>query len=137
VCVVVVVRQLLFAMPLTATWSLLLVLKKERGRGVTLLTWIILNGDNDMGITIHLNMNGRVSWGGSKCRLVLPHTLRVSLCSGLSSWPFVNGGGGPLWPFVCTCRSWWWVLVSSGPSSLFVDGGAGRPWAVVAIPQLW
>jgi len=87
-----------------------------------------VDGDNDMGIAIHLSMDGRVSRGGSKCRLVLPHTLRVSLCSGLPSWPFVNGGGGPLWLFMCTCRLWWWVLVASGPSSPFVDGGAGRPW---------
>jgi len=90
-----------------------------------------VDGDNDMGITIHLSMDGRVSQGGSKCRLVLPHTLRVSLCSGLLSWPFVDGGGGPLWPFVCACRSWWWVLMASGPSSPFVDGGAGCPWMFV------
>ena len=87
-----------------------------------------VDGDNDMGIAIHLSMDGRVSWGGSKCRLVLPHTLRVSLCLGLPSWPFVDGGGGPLWPFMCTCRLWWWVLMASGPSSPFIDGGAGHPW---------
>jgi len=51
-------------------------------------------------ITIDLSMDGRVSRGGSKCRLVMPHTLQVSLCLGLPSWLFIDGGGGPLWPFV-------------------------------------
>jgi hypothetical protein len=123
---VIVVRRLLFAMPLM-TWPLLLVL----GERSCIAHLDCVDGDNDMGIAIHLSMDGRVSWGGSKCRLVLPHTLQVSLCSGLPLWPFIDSGGGPLWPFMCACRLWWWVLMASGPSSLFVDGGAGRPWMFV------
>ena len=93
------------------------------------LEWVILVAGGLLRvITIDLSMDGRASQGGSKCRLVLPHTLRVSLCSGLPSWPFVNGGGGPSWPFVGACQLWWWVLMASGPSSLFVNGGVGRPW---------
>jgi len=93
------------------------------------LEWAILvAGGLSRVIAIDLSMDGRVSWGGSKCRLILPHTLQVSLCWGLPLWPFINGGGGPSSPFVGACRSWWWVLVASGPLSLFVDGGVGRPW---------
>ena len=82
------------------------------------LEWVILiAGGLSRVITIDLSMDGRVSQGGSKCRLVLPHTLQVSLCSGLPSWLFVGA-----------CQSWWWVLVASGPSSLFVNGGVGHLW---------
>jgi len=99
-----------------------------------------VDGDNDMGIAIHLSMDGRVSWGGSKCRLVLPHTLRVSLCSGLPSWPFVDGGvvpcgrscalvdrgGGSSWP-----------VGHHRCSLMVVLGACGCSWAVIAIPQSW
>jgi len=96
------------------------------------LEWVILvAGGLSRVIAIDLSMDGRVSQGGSKCRLILPHTLRVSLCSGLPLWPFVNSGGGPSWPFVGACQSWWWVLVASGPSSLFVNGGVGHLWTFV------
>jgi len=96
------------------------------------LEWAILvAGGLSRVITIDLSMDGRVSQGGSKCRLILPHTLWVSLCSGLPSWPFVNSGGGPSWLFMGACRSWWWVLVGSAPSSLFINGGVGRPWTFV------
>jgi len=99
-----------------------------------------VDGDNDMGIAIHLSMDGRVSWGGSKCRLVLPHTLRVSLCSGLPSWPFIDGGvvpcgrscvlvncgGGPSWP-----------VGHHHHSLMVVLGARGCSWVVVAIPRSW
>jgi hypothetical protein len=49
VCVVAVVCRLLVAMSLMVMWSLLLMLKKERGRGVTLFTWINVDIDNNMG----------------------------------------------------------------------------------------
>jgi len=111
-----------------------------------------VDGDNDMGITIHLSMDGRVSHGGSKCRLVLPHTLQVSPrghsstvgvvpcgrscalvnCGGGSSWPVghhrrslmvVLGTRGCLWAVVAIPRSWWWILVANH---------RGSWWALVA-----
>ena len=104
------------------------------------LEWVILvAGGLSRVITIDLSMDGRVSQGGLKCRLILPHTLWVSLCSGLPSWPFVNGGGGPSWPFVGTCRSWWssWPVGHHRCSSMVVLGACGHLWAVVTVPRSW
>jgi len=42
-------------------------------------------GPTLVNVAIDLGMGGRVSKGESKCRLVLPHTLQVSLCPGLLS----------------------------------------------------
>ena len=125
-------------MPLTVMWPPSSCVKEGEGERSHIAH--LDRVDNDMGITIHLSMDGRVSQGGSKCRLVLPHTLRVSLCSGLPSWPFVDGGGGPLWPFC--------VLVDRGGGSswpvghhchslMVVLGARGCSWVVIAIPRSW
>jgi hypothetical protein len=74
-------------------------------------------------IAIDLSMDGRVSRGGDRNADLFCHMPCRS-----PSWPFVDGGGGPLCLFVGACRSWWWVLVASGPSSPFIDSAAGRPW---------
>jgi hypothetical protein len=99
-----------------------------------------VDGDNDMGITIHLSMDGRVSQGdrnadwfchipcGSPSAWVSPcgHSLTVGVVPCGRSCALVNCGGGSSWPVGHHRRSLMVVL-----------GAHGCSWAVVAIPQSW
>ena len=78
-----------------------------------------VDGDNDMGITIHLSMDGRVSRGGIK--------MQTGSATYLVGLPLLGS------PLVAIRRRWGWSLVAVHVRLSIVVVGPRGQWAIIAV----
>ena len=113
----VAVRQLLVATLPLATWPLLLMWEKKRGRGGTLLTLINMNSDDETCHHCLDDVPGHfcpsslfICWAGDVALPCCRHCW-----GGSGSWMMIVVGGGWWWSW------WWWCGGGWEGNSLFVD----------------